>query len=89
MEWRGVTRQMVNQPPSHPSVPPRPPFVPTYMMTQHHGSLPTTSADRAAFKASILEWSSPNADEENFTEAIAAAFRACTKTTVGGDGGCS
>ncbi|KAI9338515.1 ThiF family protein [Obelidium mucronatum] len=52
---------------------------------KHNGSLPQTSADRTAFKASIQALQRPGVEKENFDEALVAAFRACSPTTVPGN----
>lgn len=52
--------------------------------TEHDGATPKTGDEKAAFKASIRA-EMRNADEDNFDEAIANVWRACSLTHVPSD----
>lgn len=53
------------------------------IFVQHNGALPSTTQDKQAFKSLITAWKNiHSSDAENFDEALAAAYRAWTPTTV-------
>ncbi|RUS25947.1 hypothetical protein BC938DRAFT_471426 [Jimgerdemannia flammicorona] len=51
---------------------------------EHNGAIPTTYAEKNAFK-SLLRSGARTSDEENFEEAVANVWRACTVTRVPSD----
>ncbi|KAJ3007038.1 UNVERIFIED_CONTAM: NEDD8-activating enzyme E1 regulatory subunit, partial [Siphonaria sp. JEL0065] len=52
---------------------------------KNNGSLPQTSVERTAFKSSISALVRPGVEKENFDEALVAAFRAASPTTIPGN----